>query len=106
MSRKRRILKMAGVKRSTKKLVVTATITEYPDDAEGKPVKPDVHLNLDNANGLGEKDVRAILQRLLAEVEEKIKVREEAAKHGGARMLAGAAVALMQPRALFPVHGR
>lgn len=100
MSRKRHILRMAGVKRQTKRLVITATITEYPNDAQGKPVKPDVHLNLDNPNGLGLMDARAMLQRVLRDVEDKIAVQQGAERHEGLRMLDG--VNVMKPGSLRP----
>ena len=99
MSRKRRILKMAGVKRTTKRLVVTATITEYPNDKDDNKVPPDVHLNMDSGN-LGVMDVRAILQRLLNDVQQKIDV-EQAHREGlGDKMLNG--VNLLPPKRLFP----
>ena len=96
MSRARRALKLAGVKRTTKRLVVTATITEYPDDKDGNKIKPDVHLNMDSGN-LGVLDVRAMLTKLLAEVQQKIDVEAGHKRMMGDRMLNGTNVMAPQP---------
>lgn len=93
MSRVRKILKAGGVTRTTKRVVLSLTITTMPAKPEYAVLKapPDkanqhAHLNVDTG-GLSDAEVLKLLEGALTQVKERMDVAEQAKRRTGDRAL-------------------